>query len=718
MTSTLRIVGPDGLAAEVASGVPASIGRAEDCELVVADLRVSRVHLRVEWRDGEPWFVDVSSNGVFDPGGSRCGEAPVLGSQRLLLGALDGPAIDLLHGEPPGADAEPAVRSGGGAAGPAGDTAAGAAVAANNLTIKTPGGTVLINGASVDFEPGTFTAVLGPTGAGKSTLLRALGGLLVPAAGTISVSGRDLYEEYDELRPRIGYVPQDDIVHTRLTARQALTFGAELRLPDATTRAERDELVERTAADLGLTDHLDKRISNLSGGQRKRVSVALELLTRPAVLLLDEPTSGLDPGYEDAIMSLFRRLADDGCTVIVVTHSTASLDRCDQVVFLGSGGWVAYAGDPAGALAAIGASDHPSAFRLLEREAPPVRPSVGDRRTDATPAGADTAQRHPSRPTYPNSAETQFVSLIRRSAALLLTDPRALGVSLASAFIPAVLLAVLVGTSAFSLDGSSESGAARTLLTGVIISAGVIGAANGLREIVKELPIYRRERVAGLRRSTYLASKFVVLGSLTTFQALVVVAVATAAASPGAGNLLPAHIELSIAATAAALTCLVLGLFISAMVDTSEKALAMIPVVFVVLWLFSGTVSDLTEQPLMNQIAYLSPSNWGVAAAASTIDLPAIDGCTSTTDLAAGAAAASPPVCDARWGHSLVQWLANLVALAALGAAGYVATDWALARKEHLEQLRRQHLAGDLISWAGRLLGRGGSSADPGHVGR
>lgn len=765
----------------IPSGTDAVIGRAEWCDVVLADPRVSREHLRIEWREGVPWAVDTSTNGVFLVDGVRTDELSITSPTRVHLGAPDGAPVDLeaiavvdassvvadpgpANGfdpaPPAGSDVPPprlispaALWTPPGPAfpapppGPAPFPAApvpatqvpaaqappppappgphlpdppqpappppptptvAASLVADRVRVQVPSGAVLVHDVSFTMEPGTLTAVLGPTGAGKSTVLRALAGLFPPASGSVLVGGRDLYTRYDEVSSCIGYVPQDDIVHTRLTARQALGFGAELRLPDGTSNAERDAVVSDAAASLGLADHLDKRIANLSGGQRKRVSVALELLTRPQVLLLDEPTSGLDPGYEDSLMQLFRDLADEGRTVVVVTHSTASLDRCDQVIYLGTGGWVAYAGPPGGALAALGAHDHPSLFRSLESPPPTQRPEltagealpapgVAVTPSSTTPAAEPAAA--PAGPTHPNSAQTQFNGLVRRSLALLFTDPRALAVSMASAAIPAVLLALVVGTSAFSTSGAGDAGSARTLLTGVIISAGVIGAANGLREVVKELPIYQRERVAGLRRSTYLLSKVAVLGTLTLVQSTIVVLVATIAAAPGDGNLFGARPELVVAAGGTAVACLMLGLFISALVDTSEKALAMIPVVFVVLWLFSGTVSDLAETPVLSQLAYLSPSNWGVAAGASAVDLPGIEGCGAFDGSVgvSGATGGPAAVCDARWGHSFLQWAFDLVALVVLGVAAFLASDWALARKEHLERLRHQHLVGAMV---------------------
>src|SRR5262249_38337561 len=145
-------------------------------------------------------------------------------------------------------------------------------------------------------------AILGPTGAGKSTVMRVLTGAQAPSSGTVLYNGRSLYSAYDELRYRIGYVPQDDVLHQQLPIRRALRYAAQLRFPPDTSDAERDQRVEEVMAELGLTSRAKLAVSRLSGGQRKRTSVALELLTRPSLLALDEPTSGLDPGYERQVM--------------------------------------------------------------------------------------------------------------------------------------------------------------------------------------------------------------------------------------------------------------------------------------------------------------------------------------------------------------------------------------------------------------------------------
>ena len=241
-------------------------------------------------------------------------------------------------------------------------------------------------------RPGTLTAVIGPSGAGKSTLIKLLGGAgNPPRPRQVTFDGHDVHAEYASMRSRIGMVPQDDVVHRQLTVDQALSYAAQLRLPPDTSRADRRAVVDRVLGELELTEHRNKRVDKLSGGQRKRASVALELLTGPSLLILDEPTSGLDPALDRQVMSMLRRLADAGRTVVVVTHSLTYLSMCDQVLLLAPGGKTAYAGPPAAIGAAMGTTDWADIFAWV----PPGGPTTPTRHswpgTEAAPPAAPTA---------------------------------------------------------------------------------------------------------------------------------------------------------------------------------------------------------------------------------------------------------------------------------------------------------------------------------------
>lgn len=227
-------------------------------------------------------------------------------------------------------------------------------------------------------------AVVGPSGAGKSTLLGALTGLRPADRGTVLYDGRDLYRDYAELRSRIGLVPQDDILHSQLTVRRALTYAAELRFPQDTAKAERQARVDEVIGELGLEQRADLPIHSLSGGQRKRVSVALELLTKPSLLFLDEPTSGLDPGMDRSVMNMLRDLADDGRTVIVVTHSVLNLEGCDRLLVLAPGGRIAYFGAPGEASTSSASTSGPRPSKHSRTSATATGPgNTGPRRCSA-----------------------------------------------------------------------------------------------------------------------------------------------------------------------------------------------------------------------------------------------------------------------------------------------------------------------------------------------
>lgn len=746
-SAVLRVSFEDGRHLDLDGEGPMSVGRAPDAELRSDDLRVSRHHGRIERRGTEWWFVDQSTTGTFDPLGQPLSEVCLRDSTSIRLGATQGPlltvssgplssdrvvigrgtecdmvlasvAVSRRHAEvvrvPGGWQINDLESANGtfvngervlssllsesdrvtiGTETFAFDSGAlvraiepsTTSVSIRGVRVTLPDGTVIVDDVSFESGSATMTAILGPTGAGKSSLLKALTGNWIPSSGAVVVAGRDLYENFEELRLRIGYVPQDDIVHPQLTVHQALRFGADLRLPDDTSAADIEAVITRTCAELGLTDHMHKQVRKLSGGQRKRVSVALELLTEPDLMFLDEPTSGLDPGYEASIMALLRGLADAGRTILVVTHTTSSLDLCDQVVYLGTGGWVGYAGPPEGALPALGVDNHPAAFRRLES------PNPAPRTHQQTP---ETSSKSEVTSIYPTGVRQQVETLVRRIIAVLWSDRRGLLVLAGSAAVPAGLLAALVGGGALSLDRSGPpSSAARTLVSGLIITAGVIGAANGLREIVKELPIYHRERAAGLRRGAYLSSKVLGLGAVTVTQSVILVLIATSFAAPTAGNLLPGRVELILDASTTGLVSLLFGLFISAFVTSSEKALALIPVVFIVFWLFSGTVPDLAQRPVLNELGYAVPSNWGMAAGASTTDLLTAERCGEEATVQPDVATPKK-VCDERWTHSGWQWIFDLIVLVALGGVAFLGADWALARKEALPSLRRDHIVG------------------------
>ncbi|MGR4879720.1 FHA domain-containing protein [Streptomyces sp. LARHCF249] len=608
------------------------IGRAPDNDLVIDDLIVSRRHAELRaLADGSYEIADVGShNGTYLNGARVERAAPLTEGDIVGIGRS---AFCLV-----GDQLQEYVDTG------------EVSLDVQDLTVAVDRGRkTLMDGVSFPVGAKCLLAVVGPSGAGKSTLLGALTGLRPADRGTVLYDGRDLYRDYAELRSRIGLVPQDDILHAQLTVRRALVYAAELRFPQDTAKAEREARVDEVMRELGLVQRADQPIHSLSGGQRKRVSVALELLTKPSLLFLDEPTSGLDPGMDRSVMHMLRGLADDGRTVIVVTHSVLSLDVCDRLLFLAPGGRVAYFGPPQDALDFFGFDQWPEAFEAFETQQdrdwagayraspahrryvevtarqPRLAAAAGEARSPAH-AGEAGEAAGPSRPAPlpPPKAQSwgsQLSTMIRRYAAVLGADRTFL--------IIMVALPFMMGAMARALAGSSLT--AETALNALLILTigGVLtGAANAVRELVKERVIYQRERAVGLSRSAYLMSKVVVLGAITVGQAVVLTLVALGGvklnAPDGKGVLMPPLIEITLAVALLSFTAMMLGLLISALVRKEEVTMPLLVLLAIVQVVFCGTLLKLYDVAVLEQVAWLAPARWAMGAMGGTIGLGAI----------------------------------------------------------------------------------------------
>ena len=322
----LKILRPGAPAETPPGGV--KIGRATDNDIVIPDVLASRHHATLIPTPGGMEIADNRSiNGTF-VNGTRVDTALLNDGDVVTIGNVD---LVFAGGT--------LVRR----------TETAAATATGGLEVRGVTWTIehnktLLENISFSARPGTLTAVIGPSGAGKSTLARLIAGYTHPTSGTVAFEGHNIHAEYASLRSRIGMVPQDDVVHGQLTVNQALMYAAELRLPPDTTKEDRQQVVAQVLSELEMTQHAETRVDRLSGGQRKRASVALELLTGPSLLILDEPTSGLDPALDRQVMTMLRQLADAGRVVLVVTHSLTYLDVCDQVMLLAPGGKTAFCG--------------------------------------------------------------------------------------------------------------------------------------------------------------------------------------------------------------------------------------------------------------------------------------------------------------------------------------------------------------------------------------
>jgi ABC-type multidrug transport system ATPase subunit/pSer/pThr/pTyr-binding forkhead associated (FHA) protein len=619
------------------------IGRSPDNELVVDDLVVSRRHAELRSLAGGAYeIVDLGSHNGTYLNGLPVGRAPVLPGDIVGIGH----SAFVLVGD----ELQEFVDTG------------EVSLDVQGLAVSVDRGRkVLLDRVSFPVGEKCLLAVVGPSGAGKSTLLNALTGLRPADEGTVLYDGRDLYRDYAELRRRIGLVPQDDILHAQLTVRRALAYAAELRFPQDTDRSEREARVAEVIRELGLEQRADQPIHSLSGGQRKRVSVALELLTKPSLLFLDEPTSGLDPGMDRSVMHMLRDLADDGRTVVVVTHSVLSLDVCDRLLVLAPGGRIAYYGPPADALGFFGFAQWPEAFEAFEGDrardwAGTYRESRFNRQyivaSTAQPRVPRAAAPGPVPPPSKNQSwGAQLRTLVRRYTAALSADRTFLVIMIALPFVMGAMARALAGGR---LDRETAMNTLLILCVGGVLT----GAANAVRELVKERPIYRRERAVGLSRSAYLMSKVVVLGAITVLQAIVLTVVALAGVDLGApggeGVLLPPLVEITLAVALLSFTAMMLGLLVSAVVRKEEVTMPLLVLLAIVQVVFCGALLKLDGVAVVEQLAWLVPSRWALGAMAGTIGL----GRTVPGELTA----------DPLFEHSAGVWLLDMGMLLVLSA--------------------------------------------------
>ncbi|MFI2367919.1 FHA domain-containing protein [Streptomyces sp. NPDC018833] len=587
------------------------IGRAPDNDLVVDDLIVSRRHAELRsLPDGTYEIADLGSHNGTYLNGRPIDRARILPGDIVGIGHS---AFCLV-----GDQLQEFVDTG------------EVSLDVQDLAVSVDRGRkTLLDRVSFPVGEKCLLAVVGPSGAGKSTLLNALTGLRPADEGTVLYDGRDLYRDYAELRRRIGLVPQDDILHAQLTVRRALTYAAELRFPQDTARAERQERVAEVLRELGLEQRADQPIHSLSGGQRKRVSVALELLTKPSLLFLDEPTSGLDPGMDRSVMNMLRGLADDGRTVVVVTHSVLSLNVCDRLLVLAPGGRIAYYGPPDDALAFFGFDQWPAAFEAFENDrdrdwAAAYRNSPFHQQYIAGATRQPKRERGiaPGGPVAPppkaQSWGAQLRTLVRRYTAALSADRTFLAIMIALPFVMGAMTRALSGSR---LDRETAMNALLILCVGGVLT----GAANAVRELVKERVIYQRERAVGLSRSAYLMSKVVVLGTVTVLQAVVLTLVGLAGVDLGApggeGVLLPPLVEMTLAVALLSFTAMMLGLLVSALVRKEEVTMPLLVLLAIVQVVFCGALLKLDGVAVIEQLAWLVPSRWALGAMAGTIDL-------------------------------------------------------------------------------------------------
>jgi ABC-type multidrug transport system ATPase subunit/pSer/pThr/pTyr-binding forkhead associated (FHA) protein len=553
------------------------IGRSEDSDIVLDSLIVSRKHAVVEKKKNGTFLIrDLdSSNGTFVNGKRISTPTPLSENDIILIGrfklSLQGVATNL---------------------------STEIAIQVKSIAKKFDNGKFGLHTATFDIRSNSLLAIMGPSGCGKSTLLKALNGASPVTHGSVHICGLELYSNYEYLKTQIGYVPQDDIVHRELTVEQSLRFAARLRMQNK-SEAEIEERIKKVLEDLNITKIRKSKVGDISGGQRKRVSIAVEILNEPMILFLDEPTSPLDPQTIEDFLTRLQNLSRQGMTVILVTHKPEDLNYVNEVMFLAEGGHVTFFGKVNQYLKYFEADDTVKVYSSLtaERSQKWINKYKQQNAQNTTGEKLTTKKLKKSNKTEYFS---QFWWLTMRYFTIKLNDRKNMVLML----LQAIIIPALICTIYEHLEIS--------ILFLMSVSAIWFGTNNAAREIVGELPIYKRERMYNLGIFPYIFSKITVLGVFSAVQSLIFVLIvslfyrendqelATWASFP------KAYIWMFILSIVSTLY----GLLFSAITENTEKVMTIVPIALLPQIMLAGVLARITNWKV-EVLSYLTISRWG-----------------------------------------------------------------------------------------------------------
>jgi ABC transport system ATP-binding/permease protein len=557
------------------------IGRSQECDLVLDDMMVSRKHARLFNRGKEVWIEDLnSSNGVFVNGRKVSGKQILTERDKLMIGlyafSLSGTVVDLKKEY---------------------------AISAENISKVFSNGHTGLQSTTLRFPYREFIALMGPSGCGKSTLLKALNGDSPPSRGSVRIFDLDMNEHFEMIKHIIGYVPQENTVHEDLTVDQSLYFAAKIRLPEDSTESEIEQRITEVLKSLKIDNNVIRgtKIEKLSGGQKKRVSIAVELLTKPKILFLDEPTSPLDPETIEEFLSCIRQLCKEGTTVIMVTHKPEDLNYVDRVVFMGVNGFLSYDGPKDGLLGHYGKDNLIHLYALLSSK---EQAKNWYERWFRGKMEKATEFKDLDIKSSKSSLVHQTYWLTRRYFRIKSNNPKNVFLML----VQPVFIAMLIGLSFesllmenFLLMEEPQLG----VMFLMAIAAIWFGVSNSAKEIVGEKDIAKREFMVNVRLGPYILSKHLVLFFISAVQTLIFLVILSII-YPDLNNFLLLYGIL----LAISVVSIQFGLMLSSITGTTEEVMSVLPIALMPQIILSGILQPISSGLTMF-LSYFTIGRWG-----------------------------------------------------------------------------------------------------------
>lgn len=583
-----------------------TIGRSSQCDLHLDSISVSRNHAVITSNNGMLFIEDLnSSNGVFVNGHRVIGQTQLHEKDIILIAhsMMIFTSGMLLY----------KLKMGG--------TRVVMKDISRVVTVKNQRRYILQN-VNLTVEPNEFIAVIGGSGAGKSTVMNAMSGFEQATSGNVYVNDTDLYKNYQVLKNMIGYVPQQDIIYENITLQKMLEYSAKMRMSEDVSEAERQKRIAEVLQMVELSEHKDKFIRSLSGGQKKRASIAVELLADPGLFFLDEPTSGLDPGTEASLMNTLNNLAKQkGKTIVMVTHTTQNLHLCDKILFMGKGGRICFYGSPAECMDFFGVDNLTEIYNKALSDEDVNKWSSKYLHEYGNDTGDNRKSTNGKIPVQKKASFIrQFAILSSRYMTLIKNDTQRLLMIFLQPIIIALLIACVASDDVFDIYNSTKS------ILFAMSCAGIwVGLFNSIQEICKERNILKREYMANLRLGSYVLSKFAVQFLLSAIQAFIMTLMfIITVGSPESGVASDsAFFEMFITMLLTVFSSSAIGIVVSAISKNSDKAMTTAPFLLIVQLLFSGILFEL--KGATEKIAYFTVSKWSVSAFGTIANLNALE---------------------------------------------------------------------------------------------